>query len=95
MNTTTDARCLPANVLLRIFNLAGAEYGRGTSCIAQQSQAKAIRTEFDDKNVHSNAIVVITEVPELQDVKGPKRIAPPPSGQTTGLKWTIFGRDKP
>ena len=37
-----------------------------------------------------------TEVPALQDVEGPKRIAPPPpTGQTTGPKWTIFGRDTP
>ena len=38
-----------------------------------------------------------TEVPEIQDVEGPKRIAPPPppTGQTIGPKCTIFGRDSP
>ena len=37
-----------------------------------------------------------TEVPELQDVEGPKSIAlPPPMVQTTGPKWTIFQRETP
>ena len=36
-----------------------------------------------------------TEVPEIQDVEGPKSIAPPTTGQTAGPKWTIFGRETP
>ena len=34
-----------------------------------------------------------TEVPELQDVLGPKRVAPPPTAQTRRPKWTIFWRE--
>jgi len=36
-----------------------------------------------------------TEVPEIQDVEGPKSIAPPTTGQTAGPKRTIFGRETP
>ena len=38
-----------------------------------------------------------TDVPELQDVEGPKSIVPPPplTVQTTGPKWTIFQRETP
>ena len=34
-------------------------------------------------------------MPEIQDVEGPKSIAPPPTGQTTGPNYTIFGRETP
>ena len=34
-----------------------------------------------------------TEVPGIQDVQGPKRVAPPPTDQTPGPKWTRFWRE--
>ena len=40
-------------------------------------------------------LITTTEVPEIQDVEGPKTIAPPPTDQTTGANWTIFGRETP
>ena len=37
--------------------------------------------------------ILNTEVPELQDVQGPKRVAPPPTAQTHEPKWTIFQQE--
>ena len=36
-------------------------------------------------------------MPEIQDVVGPKRVAPTPTptGKTAWPKWHIFGRDAP
>ena len=33
-----------------------------------------------------------TDVPEIEDVQGQKRVAPPPTDQTRGPKWSIFWR---
>ena len=33
-----------------------------------------------------------TDVPEIEDVQGRKRVAPPPTDQTRGPKWSIFWR---
>ena len=36
--------------------------------------------------------MIITDVPEIEDVQGRKRVAPPPTDQTRGPKWSIFWR---
>ena len=33
-----------------------------------------------------------TDVLEIEDVQGRKRVAPPPTDQTRGPKWSIFWR---
>ena len=36
--------------------------------------------------------IVGTDVLEIEDVQGRKRVAPPPTDQTRGPKWSIFWR---
>ena len=40
-------------------------------------------------------VLTNTEVPEIQDVEGPKSIAPPSTGQPARPKWTIFRLETP
>ena len=36
--------------------------------------------------------ILTTDVLEIEDVQGRKRVAPPPTDQTRGPKWSIFWR---
>ena len=64
----------------------------------------AFRTVATADDDHSIVVVVfvvafvvivgfsITDVLEIEDVQGRKRVAPPPTDQTRGPKWSIFWR---
>ena len=56
--------------------------------LESQSGVGLLTAMIYGKDVDDDAI--ITKVPELQDVQGPKRVAPPPTAQTHEPKWTIF-----
>ena len=70
----------------------------------QTTVSCGISTRDTPRIAISNGIIAVsdeiafhycTEVPELQDVEGPKSIAPPPTGPTTSPKLTIFERETP
>ena len=42
--------------------------------------------------IFSLSSIEYTDVLEIEDVQGRKRVAPPPTDQTRGPKWSIFWR---